>query len=123
VKGGAIQMEKKTSLRVTSGRTRAAQALADSSKTLRMLTSRQQALEELQTLLGVRQKELNTTYSRQLKTLRAKLNEMRAARLLTLAQQASREIRNAEARTLYTSADIEISRMESTVRSLQEAVQ
>ena len=123
VKGGAIQLEKKTSLRVTSGRTRAAQALADTSKTVRMLTNRQQALEELGLLLGLRKKDLDTTFPEQLKILRIKINEMRAARLLILADQTSQEIREAEARTLYTSADIEISRMESTVRSLQEAVQ
>lgn len=123
VKGGAIQLEKKTSLRVTSGRTRAAQALAHTSKTVRILTNRQQALEELGLLLGLRKKDLDTTFPEQLKILRIKFNEMRAARLLILADQTSQEIREAEARTLYTSADIEISRMESTVRSLQEAVQ
>ena len=123
VKGGAIQLEKKTSLRVASGRTRAAKALAETSKTARMLTSRQQALEELGHLLGIRKKELETTFPEQLKILRVKTNEMRTARLLTLADQTSQEIREAEAKTLYTSADIEITRMESTVRSLQEAVQ
>jgi tetratricopeptide (TPR) repeat protein len=123
VKGEAIQLEKKTSLRVTSGRTRAAQALADTSKTLRMLTNRQQALEEFELLLGLRKKNLETTLPEQLKTLRKKINEMRAARLLTLADQTSQKIREAEAKTLYTSADIEISRMESSVRSLQEVVQ
>jgi hypothetical protein len=122
VKGGAIQLEKKTSLRVTSGRTRAGQALADTSKTLRMLTSRQQALEELGRLLAERKSGLDTYFPEQLKSLREKIDAMRAARLLSLAVQAAGEIREAEARTLYTSADIEISRMESTIRSLQEAL-
>ena len=123
VKGEAIRLEKKTALRVTSGRTRAAQALAETTKTLSMLTNRQQALQELAHLLERRKKDLDTTFPEQLRSLREKINEMRATRLLTLAGENSQEIREAEARTLYTSADIEISRMESTVRSLQEAVQ
>jgi hypothetical protein len=122
VKGGAIQLEKKTSLRVTSGRTRAGQTLVDTSKTLRMLTSRQQALEELGRLLVERKSGLDIYFPEQLKSLREKIDAMRAARLLTLAVQAAGELREAEARTLYTSADIEISRMESTIRSLQEAL-
>jgi tetratricopeptide (TPR) repeat protein len=123
VKGGAIKLEKKTSLRVTSGRTRAEQALADTSKTIRMLTSRQQELKELGLLILKRRKDLDTTLSEKLKILREKIDAIRATRLLTLAAQAAQEIRESEARTLYTSADIEITRMESTVRSLQEAVQ
>jgi hypothetical protein len=123
VKGGAIKLEKKTSLRVTSGRTRAEQALADTSKTIRMLTNRTQELKELGLLLLKRRKDLDTTLSEKLKILREKIDAIRAARLLTLAAQAAQEIRESEARTLYTSADIEITRMESTVRSLQEAVQ
>jgi tetratricopeptide (TPR) repeat protein len=122
VKGSAIQLEKKTSLRVTSGRTRAGQMLADMSKTLRILTSRQLALEELGRLLVKRKSGLDTYFPEQLKSLREKIDAMRAARLLTLAVQAAGELREAEARTLYTSADIEISRMESTIRSLQEAL-
>ncbi len=123
VKGGAIQLEKKTSLRVTSGRTRAGQALADTSKTIRILTVTQQALEELGRLLLQRKRDLDTAFPERLKILRKKIETRRTTRLLTLAAQTAREIREAEARTLYTSADIEISRMESTVRSMQEAVQ
>jgi tetratricopeptide (TPR) repeat protein len=123
VKGGAIRLEKKTSLRVTSGRTRAGQALADTSKTIRMLASQQQALEELGYLLLKRKSDLDTSFPQQVKALKEKIDTLRAARLLTLAVQTAQEIREAEARTLYTSADIEISRMESTIRSLQEAVQ
>jgi hypothetical protein len=123
VKGGAIQLEKKTSLRVTSGRTRAGQAMADTSKTIRLLTSQQQALEKLEQLLHTSKKDLDTAFPEKLKTLRAKIDAMRAARLLTLAAETTQDIREAEARTLYTTADIEISKMESSVLSLQEAVQ
>ena len=123
VKGGAIHLEKKTSLRVTSGRMRAGQALANTSKSIRILTSRQLALEELEHLLLKRRRDLDTTFPERLQILRERIDAMRSARLLTLAAHAAQEIREAEARVLYTSADIEISRMESTVRSLQEAVQ
>lgn len=123
VKGGAIHLEKKTSLRVTSGRMRAGQALANTSKSIRILTSRQLALEELEHLLLKRRRDLDTTFPERLQILRERIDAMRSARLLTLAAHAAQEIREAEARALYTSADIEISRMESTVRSLQEAVQ
>lgn len=123
VKGGAIHLEKKTSLRVPSGRMRAGQALANTSKSIRILTSRQLALEELEHLLLKRRRDLDTTFPERLQILRERIDAMRSARLLTLAAHAAQEIREAEARALYTSADIEISRMESTVRSLQEAVQ
>ena len=123
VKGGAIQLERKTSSRVTSGRTRAVQAMTDTSNAIQMLTSRQQALEELAQLLVRRKRDLDTTFSRRLKALRKKIDASRAARLLALAARDAQAIRETEARTVYTSADIEISRMESIVRSLQEAVQ
>jgi hypothetical protein len=123
VKGGAIQLEKKTSLRVTSGTTRAGQAMGDTSKAIKLLTSQQKALEDLGNLLGQRKKDLGTAFPEQLKILKEKIEKMRTDRLLDLAAQAAQGIREVEARTLYTSADIEISRMESTMRSLQEAVQ
>ena len=123
VKGGAIQLEKKTSLRVTSSRTRARQAMGDTSKAIRLLNSQQKALEDLENLLGQHKKDLGTTIPEQLKILKEKIEKRRANRLLDLATQAAQGIRKAEARTLYTSADIEISRMESTMRDLQEAVQ
>lgn len=123
VKGGAIQLERRTSLRVTSGRTRAGQALADSSKALGMMTSRQQELEDLERLLLKRKGELETILPGKLVALKNKIDRGRASRLLELAAMAAQEIREIEARILYTSADIEISRMQGTVRSLQEAVQ
>jgi len=123
VKSGALQIEKKTSLRVTSGKMRAGQVIADTSRSLKILTNQQQSLEELAGLLVQRRNDLDKTILGRLKALGEKIDETRAARLLALAARTAQNIKEAEARTLYTSADIEISRMESTVRSLQEAVQ
>lgn len=123
VKSGAIQLEKKISLRVTSGRTRAGQALANTSKSIQILSTRQKDLEELARLILTRRNDLNKGIPERLEILREKIDTARAARLLDIAAQAALEIREAEARTLYTSADIEISKMENTVRLLQEAVQ
>jgi len=123
VKGQAVELGRKASFRVTSGRTRAGQALSDTSKALWILAEKQQALEGLARTLIKREKDLNTDIPERLTILEEKIEVVRADRILFLASRAAEEIKEAEARTLYTSADIEISRMESTMRSLQEIVQ
>jgi len=122
VKGAAVELEKKTSFRVTSGRARAAQAAGDNSEAIRILTDKQHVLEALTLTLIKRKRDLDTTISQRLALLGQRIEEARAGRILTLAAQTAGQIKEAEAKTLFTSADIEISRMESTVRSLQEMV-
>lgn len=123
VKGEAIQLDKKTSLRVTSGRTRAGQASANTSKTIRLLTHRIQSLEKLDNHIIEGERRLGTTFPARLNALAEKIDQNRSTRLLSLAARTAQKIKNKEALTLYTFADIETSRMESTMRSLQEAVE
>ena len=123
VKGQAVELGKKVSFRVTSGRTRAGQALADTSIALGILSERQKALEALARTLIKSEKDLDTVIPERLAILRDRIEGVRADRILVLASKAAEEVKEAEARTLYTSADIEISRMEGTLRSLQEIVQ
>lgn len=123
VKSGAVELERKTSERVDAGRARALMTLDKTSRAVNILSSRLQALEEFEIMVTGRKRDLETTYSEKFGALRQRIEGMRAERLRHLASETTEKIREAEARALYTSADIEISRMEDTVRSLQEAVQ
>ena len=100
-----------------------ARGKAVAAKAKQFLVKREQALEELELLIQNRRNDLTVTYPEKLVRLREKITAMRAGRLLALAAQSAEEIREAQAKALFTSADIEISKMENTVRSLQEAVQ
>jgi tetratricopeptide (TPR) repeat protein len=122
LKNGAVRLEKRTSLRTTSARTRAGQALAETTKTRRLLNERREKLEELAAELEEGRNQLSGALPEKINRLSDRIASMRAKRLLTLASAKAQELREAEALTLYTAADIEISRMKSTVQALQEAV-
>ncbi len=122
LKNGAVRLEKRTSLRTTSARTRAGQALAETTKTRRLLNERREKLEQLAAELEEGRNQLSGALPEKINRLSERIASMRAKRLLTLASAKAQELREAEALTLYTAADIEISRMKSTVQALQEAV-
>ena len=88
-----------------------------------ILADRLRALEELQALLDRRMGDLEAGLTIRLNTLGSKTETVRSSRVLQLAARSAARIRNLEARVLYTAADIEISRMNDTLGSLQEAVE
>lgn len=122
VKKEAIELERRVSLRVTSGRTRAGQAIADTSRTLQLLAARMDSLNDLHDLILTRKNYLDEGYTAGLSDLSDQIASARSARLLGLAESAAREIRETQARILFTMADIEVTRMEDTMRALREAV-
>jgi tetratricopeptide (TPR) repeat protein len=122
LKNEAIRLEKRTSLRTTSSRTRTGQVLAETTKTRRLLEERREKLEELASGLKEGRSRLSGAFPARINQLSDRIASMRAKRLLVLASAKGQELREAEALTLYTAADIEISKIESTVQALQEAV-
>ena len=123
LKKEALRLEKRTSLRTTSARTRAGQALAESTRARMLLDKRRASLEELSGFLEEGRSDLIGPSQEKTDRLADRIDSMRARRLLKLAAVMARELEETEARTLYTAADIEISRMENTVQALQEAVE
>jgi hypothetical protein len=123
LKNEAIRLEKRTSLRTTSARTRAGQALADSTKARMLLDERRKQLMDLEAALEAGQDGLTGASQEKAHLLSERIATMRARKLLQLASGMAQELEETEALTLYTAADIEISRMENTVQALQEAVE
>ncbi|MDF1535537.1 MAG: hypothetical protein P1S46_03415 [bacterium] len=123
LKNEANRLEKRTFLRTTSAQTRAGQALAESTKARGLLEEHRNRLEELAARLEEGRSSLTGTLQEKIDRFSGRIATMRAEKLLLLASAKARELNEAEARTIYTAANIEISRMESTVQALQEAVQ
>jgi hypothetical protein len=122
LKNEAIRVEKRTSLRTTSARTRAEQVLADSTKARMLLDRRREQLKDLEAALEAGQDALTGASQENAHLLSERIATMRARKLLQLASGMAKQLEETEARTLYTAADIEISRMENTIQALQEAV-
>jgi hypothetical protein len=120
VKLTAAARETDNRRRTETGETTAAATIAAADRAAglakeleRSLAARAREVEELEAGLGA-------PLAGRLDSLGARLQKARAARLVTLARERARSIRDQEARVLYTAADIEISKMEDRLRSLQE---
>ncbi len=69
---------------------------------------------------GRQETALASSLSSRLQAFSSRLADARTARLLALARERARALRDQEARVLYTAADIEISKMEDRLRTLQQ---
>ena len=97
--------------------------MGESTRARLLLEERRRGLLDLEKNLEDGRDLLTGRFQTEVEEMSGRVASMRARRLLELAEAEARRLEEVEALTLYTAADIEISRMETTVRALQEAVQ
>ncbi len=123
VKDKAVELQTRTADRVTESQRQADRALAVVFRTQSLLEDRLRELDGLVGRIREGRQYLGTALPVDLRNLEQRLAKLRAERMITLAREKVERLREAQAKTLYTSADIEIARMNATVRSLQEAME
>ncbi|UCG38035.1 MAG: tetratricopeptide repeat protein, partial [bacterium] len=123
LKGHAVRLEQLTSGRVASGNNLVDRVLAGCTQAESLLIRRRGDLDDLAGRITAALDRLDAPLKARLDTLADGVALVRSRRLMALSAASADELHEMEARTLYTAADIEISRMEDTVRVLREALQ
>ncbi len=118
-KTAAVSAEESNARRVAEGDRACAAALEAAGRGQALAEKRGQELAALHDRLGKTLSALREGTLPRLEAVAGKAAAARDARVMRLARERAVAVKDAEARILYTSADIEISRLEDRLRSMQ----
>jgi len=120
LKSQAVHLETKTTDRIEKSSTMVSDSLLNADMVRKLLTENRKHLVQFRSEVVSGLNDLDGNINEQLKALQEKIVLMRGARLTVIAGDTVSELKEIEARVLFTAADIEITRMENNLRAMQE---
>ena len=121
-KGKAIGFEKSISRRTDSASASINSILEKGRRVEGLMAMKEAELHQAAGTVAAQISEIKVLAEGTLPALTERASSVRSARLLNLAESSWRDIDRLEVRAVFTAADIEISRMERTIREMQESV-
>ncbi len=122
VKGEAVRYESRAGERITGQTTDAGRIKEKAGTVLDRLQDREIRLQGAISDVKADLNRMESPIKERLGDIRSRVLSQRTVRILHLAQKTSKNLDEAEALALFTAADIEIKRMDETLKALQEVV-
>jgi len=119
-KGEAMNFERESSSRVSREMSLISLLRRKNEKAVSLLLERRDRLLQARDDLNHRIKQMGTATMERISTFLSRTAALRDSRLLEIAESSKSALREADARAVFTAADIEIHRMEKTLQAMRK---